>query len=60
MKDNKQFGTLLWLDESKETIGLLHNSELEKVGKSYTLNQSVKVKVIAIERMNRKIYLSVV
>ena len=60
VKDNKQFGTLLWLDESKETIGLLHNSELEKVGKSYTLNQSVKVKVIAIERMNRKIYLSVV
>ena len=57
VKENKQFGTLLFLDE--ETIGLIHNSELEKSGKTFTAGQTVKVKVIAIERMNRKIYLSV-
>jgi ribosomal protein S1 len=57
VKENKQFGTLLFLDE--ETIGLIHNSELEKSGKTFNAGQTVKVKVIAIERMNRKIYLSV-
>jgi len=57
VKENKQFGTLLFLDE--ETIGLIHNSELEKADKTFTAGQTVKVKVIAIERMNRKIYLSV-
>jgi ribosomal protein S1 len=58
IKDIKQFGALVFLDD--ETIGLVHNSELEKAGgKSYTTGQTVKVKVIAIERMNRKIYLSI-
>ncbi len=57
VKENKQFGTLLFLDE--ETIGLIHNSELEKAKKTFNAGQTVKVKVIAIERMNRKIYLSV-
>lgn len=57
IKDNKQFGTLVSLDD--ETIGLIHNSELEKAGKSYTAGQTVKVKVIAIERMSRKIYLAI-
>ena len=58
IKDKKQFGDLVWLDESKETIGLLHNSELEKSNKTFNIGQTVKVKVIAIERPNRKIYLS--
>jgi len=57
VKENKQFGTLVFLDD--ETIGLVHNSELEKAGKTFNAGASIKVKVIAIERMNRKIYLSV-
>ena len=57
VKDNKQFGCLFYLD--KETIGLLHNSELEKVNRTFNIGQEVKLKVIAIERMNRKIYLSI-
>ena len=57
-KETKQFGTLIFLDD--ETIGLIHNSEMEKSGKtSYNAGASVKVKVIAIERMSRKIYLSI-
>jgi ribosomal protein S1 len=59
VKDSKQFGVLLWLDDCRETIGLIHNSELEKVNKTFNEGQSVKVKVIAVERSNRKIYLSV-
>jgi len=57
VKENKQFGTLVYLDD--ETIGLIHNSELEKADKTFTTGQSVKVKVIAIERINRKIYLTI-
>jgi ribosomal protein S1 len=57
IKDNKQFGTLVFLDE--ETIGLIHISELEKTGKTLQEGQTVKVKVIAVERPNRKIYLSI-
>ena len=58
VKETKQFGTLIFLDD--ETIGLIHNSEMEKGGKtSYNAGASVKVKVIAIERMSRKIYLSI-
>lgn len=57
VKENKAFGTLVWLDE--ETIGLIHTSELEKAGKTFNEGQTAKVKVIAIERSNRKIYLSV-
>lgn len=57
VKENKQFGTLVYLDD--ETIGLIHNSELEKTDKTLNAGQSVKVKVIAIERMNRKIYLAI-
>lgn len=56
VRENKQFGTLVSLDE--ETIGLIHTSELEKMGKELNTGQTVKVKVIAIERTNRKIYLS--
>lgn len=58
VKETKQFGTLIFLDD--ETIGLIHNSEMEKAGKtSFNPGTNVKVKVIAIERMNRKIYLTI-
>jgi small subunit ribosomal protein S1 len=56
VKDNKQFGSLIILDE--ETIGLVHTSELEKSSRRVTAGESVKVKVISVDRMNRKIFLS--
>lgn len=58
VKDMKQFGALVFLDE--ETIGLIHSSELEKSDRKLSENDEVEVKVIAIERTNRKIYLSIV
>jgi small subunit ribosomal protein S1 len=57
VKENKQFGTLVHLDQ--ETIGLIHISELEKSGKDLEQGQDVKVKVIAIDRHNRKIFLTI-
>jgi ribosomal protein S1 len=54
----KQFGTLVNLDD--ETVGLIHTSEMEKLGKKFTVDQEVKVKVLSIDRMNRKIFLTVV
>lgn len=56
VKDNKQFGSLIILDE--ETIGLIHTSELEKYSRKVTPGETVKVKVISVDRMNRKIFLS--
>ena len=58
VKDNKQFGALIILDE--ETIGLVHTSELEKSSRRVTAGENVKVKVISVDRMNRKIFLSLV
>jgi ribosomal protein S1 len=58
VRDNKQFGTLIQLDD--ETIGLIHISELEKSGKKgFPQGEEVKVRVIAIDRSSRKIFLSV-
>ena len=57
VKDNKQFGTLIFLDQ--ETIGLIHISELEKSGRTLSVNEEVEVKVIAIDRTSRKIFLTV-
>jgi len=57
VKENKQFGALVFLDQ--ETIGLIHISELEKSGKDVNDGEEVKVKVIAIDRHNRKIFLTV-
>jgi ribosomal protein S1 len=57
VKSNKQFGTLIQLDEG--TVGLIHISELEKFDKTVLEEDSeVKVKVIAIQRGDRKIFLS--
>jgi len=57
IKENKQFGSLVYLDP--ETIGLIHISELEKSGKELHDGDDVKVKVIAIDRTSRKIFLTI-
>jgi ribosomal protein S1 len=56
VKDNKQFGTLVLLDD--ETIGLIHISEMEKIGKNLNPDDEVNVKVLAVDRTNRKIFLT--
>jgi len=57
VKDTKQFGTLVNLDD--ETVGLIHTSEMEKLGKKFTPGQELKVKVLSVDRMSRKIFLTV-
>ena len=57
VRDVKQFGVLVSLDE--ETMGLIHTSELEKLGKKFVAGQELKVKVLAVDRQNRKIFLTV-
>ena len=56
VRDTKQFGTLVNLDS--ETVGLIHTSEMEKLGKKFTSGQQMKVKVLSVDRMNRKIFLT--
>jgi len=51
----KAFGALISLDE--ETIGLIHTSELKKNNSSIEEGDDVKVKVLSIDRLNRKIFL---
>lgn len=58
IKDIKPFGALIILDD--ETNGLIHTSEIEKSNQKLTVGNITKVKVIAVDRMNRKIFLSVV
>jgi small subunit ribosomal protein S1 len=52
----KNFGALISLDE--ETNGLIHNSELEKQNQKIQEGQEIKVKVISVQRGERKIFLS--
>jgi predicted RNA-binding protein with RPS1 domain len=52
----KNFGALISLDE--ETNGLIHNSELEKQNQKIHEGQEIKVKVISVQRAERKIFLS--
>lgn len=56
VKDLKPFGALIQLDD--ETNGLIHTSELEKFNQKIEAGQEVKVKVIAIDRSARKIFLT--
>lgn len=56
VRDTKSFGTLINLDD--ETVGLIHISELERFGKKLTPGQDIKVKVLAIDRNSRKIFLT--
>jgi small subunit ribosomal protein S1 len=58
VRDTKSFGVLVALDD--ETNGLIHTSELEKSSRKLSAGQDVKVRIIAVDRMNRKIFLSVV
>ncbi len=54
--DEKSIGILVRLDD--ETVGLIHTSELEKLGRKPSIGSAVKVKVIAVQKMERKIYLT--
>lgn len=56
VRDLKSFGALVILDD--ETNGLIHTSELEKSNQKLSTGQEVKVKVIAIDRAGRKIFLT--
>ena len=56
VKDVKQFGTLVILDD--ETVGLIHTSEMEKLGKRFTSGQDIRVKVLSVDRSSRKIFLT--
>jgi len=56
VKAVKQFGTLVNLDE--ETVGLIHTSEMDKIRKNFSAGDNVKVKVLAVDRMSRKIFLT--
>lgn len=55
IKEFKKFGALVRLDE--ETVGLIHNSELEKSRRDFKDGDTVKVKVLSVQRMERKINL---
>jgi len=57
VKDVKQFGALVILDD--ETVGLVHTSEMEKLGKKLTSGQDIKVKVLSVDRQSRKIFLTI-
>ena len=56
VKETKQFGTLVNLDS--ETVGLIHTSEMDKLGKKFTAGQAIKVKVLSTDRNSRKIFLT--
>lgn len=56
VKDNKSFGTLISLDA--ETMGLIHTSELDKTTRKLSKGEDVNVKVLAVDRQNRKIFLT--
>jgi len=55
VKTTKPFGTLVVLDS--ETVGLIHTSEMEKAGDNFSNGDQVTVKVLAVDRPNRKIFL---
>ena len=57
VRDTKQFGTLVNLDD--ETVGLIHISELDKIGKKFTPDQEITVKVLSVDRSTRKIFLTI-
>lgn len=56
VKSIKNIGALISLDE--ETNGLIHNYELGKNAQKVTEGQQIKVKVISVQRGERKIFLS--
>jgi ribosomal protein S1 len=58
VSESISFGTLILLDD--ETKGIIHNAELEKSKRTLKTGDKVKVKVLSIQRMDRKIYLGLV
>lgn len=58
IREFKRFGALIQLDD--ETVGLVHNSEIEKSKKTFKVGDKVNVKVLSIQRMERKIFLVLV
>lgn len=58
IKDIKKFGALVQLDT--ETVGLINNFELEKSKKTLRAGDKVNVKITNIQRMERKLGLSIV
>ena len=59
VRDVKNFGILVSLDP--ETVGLIHNSEVEKSSISRTNpGDPLKVRILAVDRSARKIFLSYV
>jgi ribosomal protein S1 len=56
VKDVKQFGALIILDN--ETIGLIHTSEMDRLGKKFVSGQEIKVKVLSVDRSSHKIFLT--
>lgn len=58
VRDVKPFGVLINLDT--ETVGLVHNSEVEKSGKKLNIGDTVNVRVLASDRPNRKIFLTLI
>ena len=56
IKDHKNFGSLVYLDD--ETIGLIHTSEITDEVSNMEMGDQVKVRVLAIDRPNRKIFLT--
>ena len=57
IKDNKQFGTLVFLDN--ETIGLIKLSEIEKYNRTLTPGNKISVRISNIDKTNRKIFLTI-
>jgi small subunit ribosomal protein S1 len=57
VKDVKKIGALVQLDE--ETLGLVHNKELEKAKRTVKAGEAIKVKVQTVNRMDRKIFLAI-
>lgn len=58
VKSIKNFGALIKLDA--ETQGLIHSSELKKLGRKIEIGEKLSVKVISLQKNERKMYLSVV
>jgi small subunit ribosomal protein S1 len=57
VKDVKNFGVLIKLDD--ETTGLIHTSELAKIDRTFVKDQEVNVRVLLVNRDERKIFLAV-
>lgn len=55
IKEHKPFGSLVILDH--ETLGLIHTSELSDEIKEMESGDKINVKVLAVDRPNRKIFL---